>query len=311
MVIPAYFAPVMNSYLVSIIGTTAIGKTDKAIALARAFNTEIVSADSRQFYREMTIGTAVPTPEEQAQVPHHFIQHISVDDAYNVGDFEKEALEKLKELFAKHQCVFLVGGSGLFLKAVNEGLDYFPEVDPKIRQRLNERLKQEGLAPLQRELKKLDPKYYNEAATDNPRRVIRALEICLGSGKPFSAFRNQKKSPRPFKTLKIGLDAPREVIYRRIENRVDHMMDKGLLEEARRLYPQRHKNALNTIGYKELYQYFDGQCSLAEAIGEIKKNTRRFAKRQLTWFRRDQSITWFPHGCAPKEIEDFIRKQIA
>lgn len=292
------------------IGPTAIGKTNKSIALAQAFNTEIISADSRQFYKEMKIGTAVPSAEELARVPHHFVQHIFVDDNYDVGNFEKDALLKLEELFKKHQVVFLVGGSGLFVKAVCEGLNKFPDLKPEIRKKLNTAFKEKGLQFLQEELKRADPEYYEEVDINNHRRIIRALEIYRSSGKPYSYFLHQEKEPRPFQTIKIGLKAPREVLYQRIEKRVDIMMTDGLLKEAEKLYPQRHKNALNTIGYKELYNYIEKKYDLDSAVNEIKKNTRRFAKRQLTWFRRDPEINWFEYDCEADEIENFIRTQI-
>lgn len=301
----------MQNYLISITGPTAIGKTSTSIELAKAFETEILSADSRQFYKEMYIGTAVPSPEELQAVPHHFIQHISVDQAYDVGDFEQDALARLAQLFKKHQLLFLVGGSGLYVDAVSKGLDKFPKTKPGLREELNKRLEVEGLENLQNQLRKLDPVYASQAAIDNPRRVIRALEVCLSSGQAYTTFLNQPKEPRNFKTIKIGLEAPREIIYERINHRVDIMMKNGLLVEAKKLYPYRHKNALNTIGYRELYKYFDGQCSLEFAVSEIKKNTRRFAKRQLTWFRKDNSIKWFPYDGPTADMVTYLRRKTA
>lgn len=299
----------MTKTLISVVGPTAIGKTAKSIGIAQELQTEIISADSRQFYKEMNIGTAVPSPEELKAVPHHFIQHISVDDAYDVGDFEKDALKKLNILFKKNDFVVMVGGSGLYVKAVSEGLDEFPPVDPKVREALNELFAKEGIRPLQERLQEADPEYAAKADMHNPRRIIRALEVYLSSGKPFSSFLNQKKMPRPFKTIQIGLKAPRQIIYERIEQRVDIMIESGLLKEAESLYPQRHKNALNTIGYKELYNYLDGDWSLDFAISEIKKNTRRFAKRQLTWFRKSENIHWFSYKTPAREIVEFILSQ--
>lgn len=301
----------MQRYLLVIMGPTAIGKTTMSIALARALNTEILSADSRQFYKETRIGTAVPSQEERKQVPHHFIQHLSVYDPYDVGDYEKDALVKLDEIFSTQQVALLVGGSGLYVKAVCEGLDNFPKVDPNIRQALNRRFKTSGISPLQEQLKALDPDYAQQVDLQNPRRLIRALEVCLESGKTYSHFLNQPKVTRKFIPLKIGLKAPREMVYLRIETRIDQMLANGLLEEAKRLYPLRHLNALNTIGYKELFQYLNDECSLDTAVAEIKKNTRRFAKRQLTWLKKDESITWFAHDTPPQTILSFIAQKIA
>src|SRR5690625_369366 len=300
----------MKKYLVCIVGSTAIGKTSKSIALAKSFETEIISADSRQFYKEMQIGTAVPSAEELAAVPHHFIQHISVDDKYAVGDFENQALQKLKQLFKKHDVVFMVGGSGLFIDAVTKGLDKFPEVKSGLRERLNNQLEEEGLASLQDQLKILDPVYAETVDMKNPRRIIRALEISISSGKPFSSFLNQPKPDRFFQSIKIGLEAPREILYQRINQRVDQMIEEGLIKEAKNLYAQRHKKALNTIGYKELNAHIEGKYSLDFAIAEIKKNTRRFAKRQMTWFRRDNTIKWFPYDRPSDEIAEYLHQKI-
>lgn len=301
----------MNNTLITILGPTAIGKTAKSIALAKAFYSEIISADSRQFYKEMSIGTAVPSAEELAEVPHHFIQNISIDEIYSVGDFERDALQKLDELFKKHRVVFLVGGSGLYLDAVATGLDKFPKTNLGLREELNQQLETEGLEPLQKKLKTLDPLYAEKVDIDNPHRVIRALEISISSGKPFSSFLDQGKAKRNFNMVKIGLDAPRKTIYAHIEKRVDTMMANGLLEEAKTLYPKRGTNALNTVGYKELFRHLDGEWSLDFAISEIKKNTRRFAKRQFTWFRKDREIKWFQHDCLSTEIENFIKEKIS
>ncbi|PZW40673.1 tRNA dimethylallyltransferase [Mesonia algae] len=297
-------------YLVSIVGPTAIGKTAKSIALAKHFSSEILSADSRQFYQEMNIGTAVPSLEELAAAPHHFIQHISIHDNYSVGDFEKQSINKLKDLFKKHKILFLVGGSGLYIDAVNKGLDHFPKVGAAIREGLNERLNKEGIEPLQLQLKNLDPLHYKNVAISNPQRVIRALEICLGTGQPYSSFLNHSDKKRDFNIIKIGLDAPRPLIYERIEKRVDLMIEAGLIEEAKKLYPLRNLNALNTVGYKELFNYFDGEWSLEFAISEIKKNTRRFSKRQLTWFKKDENTIWFSYDSLPEKIIESITQKI-
>ncbi|MCM4161053.1 tRNA (adenosine(37)-N6)-dimethylallyltransferase MiaA [Antarcticibacterium flavum] len=299
----------MTNYLVSIVGPTAIGKTSLSIELARAFNTEILSADSRQFYREMKIGTAVPAAEELAAAPHHFIQHISIEEDYSVGDFEREALALTEELFQKNNILVLVGGSGLYVKSLLEGLNNFPDVNPEIREELNEQLTETGLQPLQRQLQLLDPDHYEVIDIENPHRVIRALEISLGTGQPYSSFLKRPKAPRDFMPIKIGLTAPREIIYERINMRVDAMMDEGLAEEAQALYNKRKLNALNTVGYKELFAFFEGRMSLEQAVEEIKKNTRRFAKRQLTWFRKEEDITWFDHTTPPQEIISFIKER--
>jgi len=300
----------MTNYLINIIGPTAIGKTSLSIKVARHFNTEIISADSRQFFREMKIGTAVPEKHELEAAPHHFIQHISVEDNYSVGDFERDVIKKLEELFQSHDLVVMVGGSGLYIKAVTEGLDNFPEVDPQIRKNLNKHLEEDGIDWLQQKLFVLDPEYYKTADVQNPHRLIRALEICIETGKPFSSFLDQEKRARDFKTISIGLTADRELIYDRINKRVDLMIENGLVEEARALYSKKELNALNTVGYKELFQYFDGDIDLETAISEIKKNTRRFAKRQLTWFRKDKNIEWFKYDEDPQVIFDHIEEQI-
>ena len=300
----------MTNFLINILGPTAIGKTSLSIKIANYYQTEIISADSRQFYKEMKIGTAVPEIEELKAAPHHFIQHISVENDYSVGDFEKEAIQKLEDLFKEKQLVVMVGGSGLYIKAVTEGLDDFPDVDPEIRQNLNSHLEKDGIDWLQKKLFVLDPEYYKNADVQNPHRLIRALEICIATGKPFSSFLNQDKENRNFKTINIGLTADREMIYERINHRVDIMIENGLVEEAKALYPQRNLNALNTVGYKELFKYFDGDWDLETAISEIKKNTRRFAKRQLTWFRKDDTIKWFEYDQNPEEIFDYIDSQI-
>ena len=300
----------MSSFLINIVGPTAIGKTSLAIQLARHYNTEIISSDSRQFYKEMEIGTAVPDAEELAAAKHHFIQFLSVNEKYSVGDFEKDALQKLEELFQENNVVVMVGGSGLYSKAVIEGLDNFPEVDPEIRKNLNTIYREEGIDKLQKQLFMLDPEYYKNADVQNPHRLIRALEICIATGKPFSSFLNQPKPERNFQTISIGLDAERKKIYDRINRRVDLMMENGLQEEARKLYPLRHLNALNTVGYKELFQFFEGDIDLETAISEIKKNTRRFAKRQLTWYRKDERINWFDHTENTEKIIAFTESRI-
>lgn len=283
----------MNKYLITVVGATAIGKTALSIKLAQHFNTEIISCDSRQFYKEMNIGTAVPSHEELAVAKHHFIQDRSIFDDYSVGQFEKDALSKLNELFNNHSVVIMVGGSGLYANAVIDGLDYFPKVDPEIRENLNLQLENDGIEILQNQLKKLDITSYNEIEIENPHRLIRALEICIGTGKTYSEFKNKPKEPRNFKTIKVGLTADREIMYNRINQRVDIMMNQGLEEEAKQLFSNKKLNALQTVGYRELFSYFEGNSTLEFAIEEIKKNTRRFAKRQVTWNKKDTDINWF------------------
>ena len=243
----------------------------------------------------MQIGTAAPTPSELAVAPHHFIHHISIQDNYSVGSFEKHALKTISELHKTNNIVVLVGGSGLYVDAVNKGLDYFPKVDPEIRTSLNQQLEQNGIEHLQNKLKTLDIESYNTIAIDNPHRIIRALEICIGTGKPYASFLNKDKQKRPFKSITIGLMADRPIIYNRINQRVDIMVQQGLLKEVEQLIPHKNLNALNTVGYKELFNYFNEQCTLEFALEEIKKNSRRFAKRQLTWFKRNKNTQWFDY----------------
>jgi tRNA dimethylallyltransferase len=259
----------------------------------------------------MQIGTAVPNQAELAAAKHYFIHHKSIQDDYNVGAFEKDAIQLLDKLFKEHQVVIMVGGSGLYLDAVVKGLDYFPVIDPAIREKLNKRLEHEGLSSLQNQLKKLDLKAYKLIKIDNPQRVIRALEICIGAEKPYSSFLNKKKPKRNFKVISIGLTADRKVIYDRINKRVDLMMEKGLLEEVKTLLPYKHLNALNTVGYKELFKYLQGDITLDFAISEIKKNSRRFAKRQLTWFRKDANIHWFDYKTDTSTIVKSIQELLA
>lgn len=300
----------MPNLLISIVGPTAIGKTTLSIKLAKHFNSEIISADSRQFYKEMNIGTAVPSKQELSAAPHHFIQHKSTEANYNVGDFERDAVARIEQLLIKHPIVIMVGGSGLYVKAVTKGLDYFPEVDTTIRTQLNTQLQEKGVLYLQEQLKSLDIKTYETIAIDNPKRVIRALEICIGTGKPYSSFLTNPNKHRNFKTITVGLNAERSIIYDRINQRVDLMVENGLLAEAKALLPYKHLNALNTVGYKELFNYFEGNTTLEFAISEIKKNTRRFAKRQLTWFRKDTSIMWFDYETEVEEILKYLSSQM-
>jgi tRNA dimethylallyltransferase len=282
----------MNHQLIVIAGPTASGKTAAAIKLAQHYETVILSADSRQFYREMTIGTAKPTPSELAAVKHYFIDSHSVTEPFSVGDFEKQGLTLLDKLFQDHNVVLLVGGSGLYIKALCEGFDNIPQADTVIRKQLNDEFARTGIMALQDELKTADPAYYNEVDLNNPQRIIRALEVYRSTGQPFSSFRKSTVNQRPFNILKIGLDLPREVLYDRINQRVDAMVKDGLIEEVKTLIPYRHLNALNTVGYSEVFDYLDNKIDLNRAIELIKQNTRHFAKRQLTWFRKDPTVNW-------------------
>jgi len=276
-----------KNFLIVVGGSTASGKTEMAIHLARHYGTVILSADSRQFYREMNIGTAKPTAAERATVPHYFIDSLSIEDTYSAGAFERDALALLQKLFQTHRIVVLVGGSGLFIKALCEGLDVFPPVPAAIKQALEDRYQREGIAFLQAELKRVDPEYAQKVDLNNPHRLLRALAIYRASGRPFSSFRRRHAPPREFRPVYLQMHLPRPELYRRINQRVDDMLKAGLEEEARRLYPFRNRPALDTVGYREFFEYFDGQHSLEETVRLIKRNTRRYAKRQLTWMRRD------------------------
>lgn len=304
------------NYLITIIGPTAIGKTSLSIALANYFGCDIISCDSRQFFKEMRIGTAVPTEEELNAAQHHFIQNKSVFDSYSVGDFEQEALVKLDELFAQNNIQIMVGGSGLYVDAVLKGFDDFPDIDENIRKQINSDYELFGIDYLQQKLKESDPDYYqkltaeNPQTLQNPQRMKRFVEVCLGTGKPYSGFIGQKKNQRSFTPIVIGLEAERETMYDRINQRVDIMMNEGLLKEVRTLYPNKHLNALQTVGYRELFDYIDNKVTLDEAIENIKMNTRRFAKRQLTWFKRTENAKWFDYLTNSKEIIDYIENKI-
>ena len=284
---------ISNKKLIVISGPTASGKTSISIQLAKQFGSEIVSSDSRQIYKEMSIGTAKPSEEELSAVPHHMIGVRSVREDYSAGQYETDALEIIDKLFSKHDILFLVGGSGMYIDAVCNGMDALPEVDKALREKLTKRVEQDGLAPLLEELKRLDPAHYDAIDKNNPQRVIRALEVSLQSGKPYSEMRTGIRKQRNFDTVKIGINMPRDILYDRINRRVDVMMESGLEKEARELYNLRNYNALQTVGYKELFEYFDGKTTRDEAIELIKRNSRRYAKRQLTWFNRDTDIRWF------------------
>lgn len=296
----------MEKIVISVVGPTAIGKTKLAIHIAQHYNAEIISADSRQFFKEMFIGTAVPEKEELEAAKHHFIQNKSIKDPYSVGDFEKEALECISKLHKDNSIVVLVGGSGLYVDAVTKGLDKFPKVDPKIREKLNSILETDGLKNLQDQLKELDPVYYSKVDTENPHRIIRALEVCIDSGEPYSSFITNKKDNRPFKVITVGLTADREIIYDRINRRVDIMMENGLLEEVKKLDLHKDLNALQTVGYRELFMYLNKEWTLDFAISEIKKNTRRFAKRQQTWFKKNENTIWVKYNYTLESIFPII-----
>jgi tRNA dimethylallyltransferase len=302
----------MKKYLITILGPTAIGKTALSIKLANHFNSEIISCDSRQFFKEMTIGTAVPSEEELTSAKHHFIQNKSIFENYTVGDFEKEALLKLNDLFKNNDYAVLVGGSGLYVNAILQGFDTFPKIDSKVRDEVKSSYELDGLAYLQEKLKETDSEYYefilktNSQTLQNPQRLMRFVEVGLGTGKPYSSFLNQEKKQRDFIPIIIGLEANREELYNRINLRVDQMIEEGLVEEARKLSENRNLNALQTVGYRELFDYFDGKTSLGFAIEEIKKNTRRFAKRQLTWFKRTENIDWFDYQTDVLKIINLI-----
>ena len=289
--------------LIVVVGPTAIGKTALAISLAQFYKTEIISADSRQFFKEMNIGTAKPSTEELASAPHHFVDSHSIQTLFSTGDFEVEALKLMKALFKKHEVLIMVGGSGLYIDAVCEGLDELPEIDLNIREQLNQKLANEGIEAIKNQLQELDPIYYEKVDQANPQRMIRGLEVVLSTGKKLSSFLTATKKQRPFQIIKIGLNTDRAILYNRINQRVDLMMAAGQLEEVKSLIPYRAYNALNTVGYSELFDYLDGKTELTIAVNMIKQNTRRFAKRQLTWFRRDEDMVWFE----PNQLDQILK----
>ena len=295
---------IMNTKtLIVVLGPTAIGKTSLSIQLAKHYNTEIISADSRQFYKELLIGAAPPSAKELSEVNHHFIQHLSVSEDYNVGKFEEDAILKIEELFRKKDKIIMTGGSGLYIDAICKGFDKMPEIPSEIREKVISLYKKNGIEFLQEELKEKDSIYFNEVDTKNPQRLMRALEIIYSTNKTFSSFRKKEKKKRSFNIVKIGLEIDRELLYNRINNRVDIMMENGLEKEVKSLIPYQNKNALQTVGYKELFEYFDGNCSLEQSTEMIKQNTRRFAKRQITWFKKDSSTTYF----SPNNKDEIIR----
>jgi tRNA dimethylallyltransferase len=303
------------NYLITIIGPTAIGKTALSIALAQHYGCDIISCDSRQFFKEMKIGTAVPSDEELAQAIHHFIQNKSIFEDYTVGDFERDAILKLDELFLKNNIQIMVGGSGLYVDAVLKGFDSFPDIDSAVREEVRSNCEKYGIEFLQNQLEQLDPDYFetiiseNPQTLQNPHRMMRFVEVCLSTKKPYSSFLNKEKNKRNFTPIIIGLEAERQIMYDRINQRVDIMMQMGLLEEARTLYPNKDLNALQTVGYRELFSFFDHEISLAFAIEEIKKNTRRFSKRQLTWFKRTENATWFDYQTGINKIIEYVNSK--
>lgn len=302
----------MPKTLIIVTGPTGVGKTKLGIILAKHFDTEIVSADSRQIFRELSIGTAVPTPGELSMVKHHFIHSHSITENYNASKYEAEALKRLDELFLKHNEVVMVGGSMLYIDAVCKGIDILPDADPEIRESLKTRFETEGIESLRLQLKKLDPGYYNIVDLKNPARVIHALEICLTAGKPYSSFRTSPKKERPFRIIKTGLNCDREILHQRINKRVDKMIEAGLENEAGGVYHLKHLNALNTVGYKEFFSHFEGEITRGEAIELIKRNSRRYARKQITWFGKDTGTKWFEPNQGTeiiKTIENRISKK--
>lgn len=291
--------------LIVIVGATGSGKTDLSIAVAEHFVAPIISTDSRQFYRGMAIGTAQPSHEQMARVEHHLVDCLDVSEEFNCGAYERVALERLAELFERHDTVVAVGGSGLYIKALCEGMDDLPDAEPALREELMQRLENEGLESLVEQLRELDKVYYNEVDRCNPQRVLRAVEVCLTTGQPYSSLRKGGAKKRDFEIVKVGIDYPREELYDRINRRVDMMMSEGLEAEARAMLPHRHLNALQTVGFSEMFDYFDGTISREEAVELIKRNSRRYAKRQMTWFRRDKDIRWFEKP-TPAEVIDYL-----
>lgn len=292
-----------DKYLIVIAGPTASGKTATAITIAKALRTVIISADSRQFYREIPIGTAAPTREELSEVEHYMIHNLNVEDRYDVADYEKDVLLLLKKLFLNHDTVVMTGGSGLFIDAVCNGLDSIPDISDETRNRVNDLYEKGGVVALQNELQHLDPEYYEIVDKHNPRRLQRAIEVCYQTGLPYSSFRKNNTKERDFKIIKLALLWERNELITRINKRVENMINDGLVEEARSVYHKRNLNSLNTVGYKEMFQYFDGKISLNEAIEQIKISTRQYAKRQMTWLRKNNDYQWFSIDEIPKMIE--------
>ena len=297
-----------NCTLIVITGPTAVGKTQLCLDIARHFDIPIINADSRQIYKELSIGTAKPSAEEQQQVKHYFVGTLSLQDYYSASLFETQVMDLLGTLFQQSDYALMAGGSMMYIDAVCDGIDDIPTIDDETRATMKRRLAEEGLPKLCEELQRLDPEYYAIVDRQNPKRVVHALEICTMTGRTYTSFRKRDKKERPFRIVKIGLNREREELYQRINARVDEMMQRGLLKEAESMYPLRHLNALNTVGYKELFEYFNGRWSLNEAVERIKGNTRRYARKQLTWYKKDPQIRWF-HPDQKKEIIDYIITQ--
>ena len=300
-----------QKYLVVVVGPTAVGKTDLCVQLAKHYQTDIISADSRQFYKEMSIGTAKPTPKEQQGVKHYFVDSHSIAEEYSAGAFEADVLALLEKLFLEHDVVIMTGGSGLYVRAVLEGMDEMPEVAPEVREALTKQYEEEGLQPLLQKLQELDPLYYTQVDKANPQRVIRALEVCISSKQPYSSFRKSDKQERPFNIIKVALNRDRTELYQRIDQRMDLMLEQGLLDEAKRLYPYKAHNALQTVGYKEIFDYLEGKYDWEEAVRLLKRNSRRYAKRQLTWFNKNpEEYTWF-HPQQWQEIIALLNERLS
>ncbi len=298
------------NFLINIVGPTAIGKTALAIKLAHHFGTEIISSDSRQFFKEMSIGTAVPSEEELSEAVHHFIQHKSIFESYSVGDFERDAIKFLENFYKKNSIIIMVGGSGLYSNAVLYGLDEFPDISQQIREDLNSEYKNKGIEFLQKKLQQLDPQHYENVDIYNPQRIIRALEVCIGTGKAYSSFLNKKKKDRFFSFIQIGLIAEREAMYNRINLRVEKMLENGLFREVQSLYKYKNLNALQTVGYREFFDFLDSKINFNQAIELTKMNTRRFAKRQLTWYNKQTDIQWFDYKTNLSEIVNYINSKL-
>ncbi len=295
--------PADSRFLVVLCGPTSVGKTKVAIEIANYFRTIIISADSRQFYKELKIGTAAPTAQELAAAPHFFTGNLSISDYYNISKFENEALALIDKQFHHHNPIIMAGGSGLYIDAVTKGIDDFPDASSELREMVKDWHFRHGLAFLQEKLKSLDPDYYAAVDLNNPNRLKRAIEVCLATGKPYSSLRRNQPKKRNFATIKIGLNLPRETLFQHIAQRTEKMISEGLIQEAESLLPHRHLNALNTLGYKEIFEFLDGKTNLSQAIENIKTGTRRYAKRQLTWFKRDEEINWF----LPENTDAIIR----
>ena len=299
----------MKKTLIVITGPTAVGKTALCLDIAKHFDIPIINADSRQIFRELKIGTARPTEEQMREVKHYFVGMLGLEDYYSASLFEQQVLELLEQLFQTHDYALMTGGSMMYIDAVCDGIDDIPTIDEQTRDTMKRRLAEEGLEALCDELQRLDPEYYEIVDRQNPRRVVHALEICMMTGKTYTSFRKREKRERPFQIIKIGLNRPREELYERINQRVDQMMADGLLDEVRSLYPKKELNALNTVGYKELFDYIDGRWSLEEAVERIKGNTRRYARKQLTWYKKDPQICWFNVNEENKMINYICGKQ--